>query len=122
MAHQRTTGSLEEVYTYFRYTASRYSLAPPWTACVQFSARAKHGAASHPEVGELLDLAALHRRLVGQDPHRGPVHRLHRVREWIPVLHDRRHELVRQVRMRPAVAAPLREREVLVLLRVVHSL
>lgn len=52
---------------------------------------------------------ALERRLMGAQSHAGPVCRLARIRKRIPILHHSTHELMHQVRMRPAVSRTLGE-------------
>ena len=65
--------------------------------------------------------ARLHRRLMRADAGAGPIHRLIDIRKRRPALDDAGHEFVHQVRMRPAVAAALDERQMRVAL-VVNTL
>src|SRR5262249_49173503 len=61
---------------------------------------------------QLHDFAPLLGRLVRADPHAGPVGGLHGIGPRVAVLHEGGDELVDEVRVRAAVAAPLNEREV----------
>ncbi len=65
---------------------------------------------------------AVQRGLMGAQAHTRPIGRLFRVRKRFPVLHQRRDELVDQVRMTPAVARPLREAQMRLLRQVIYPL
>src|SRR5262245_17899136 len=71
---------------------------------------------------QLDDLAPLHRRLVRENADAGPVRGLDRVRVRVAILDESVDELMHQMRMRPAVAAALYERQVRVLVGVVDAL
>ena len=62
--------------------------------------------------GQLHDLAALQRGLVGAEADAGPVGGLFGIWERIAILDERADDLVREVRMAAAVAAALDEAQV----------